>query len=80
MQNNPSKLLKAGELARHFGFLASTIRYYTNIGLLTSDSRSQGGYHLYNFERSKEIIQKINNLKQKRYTLDEIKNKLVVNN
>ena len=77
--NGGGKLLKAGQLAKYFGLLTSTIRYYTNLGLLRSAGRSQGGYHLYDLDETKPIIQRINDLKKKRYTLDEIKEKLSVN-
>lgn len=76
--NGNENLLKAGELAKHFGILTSTIRYYTNIGLLKADSRSQGGYHLYDFENAKNVIEQITRFKKRRFTLDEIKEKLVI--
>jgi len=77
--NGRGKLLKAGQLAKYFGLLTSTIRYYTNLGLLQAADRSQGGYHLYDLEETKPVIERINDLKKKRYTLDEIKERLSVN-
>ena len=76
-QIEAGKLLKAGQLAKHFGILTSTIRYYTNIGLLKADRRSQGGYNLYDYESAKNIIEQINHWKEKRLTLEEIREKLV---
>jgi len=75
--NGAAKLLKAGEVAKRFGMLASTIRYYTALGLLKADAHSQGGYNLYDFDNVKKMIEQIEMLKKKRYTLDEIKKELV---
>ncbi|MFC1517206.1 MerR family DNA-binding transcriptional regulator [Candidatus Margulisiibacteriota bacterium] len=78
MSSSNGGLLKAGELAKRFGILTSTIRYYTNIGLLQSDGRSPGGYNLYDFMKAKGALDKIKHLKDKRFTLDEIKEKLFI--
>ncbi len=71
-----SKLLKAGELARQAGVLVTTIRFYTKIGLLEPAAFSPGGYSLYNEDDALLRLKEINNLKRKRFTLDEIKEKL----
>jgi DNA-binding transcriptional MerR regulator len=75
--NGDKKLFKAGELAKRFGILASTIRYYTTIGLLKADARSRGGYNLYDLRNAGKILENINDLKKKRWTLEEIKRELV---
>ncbi len=75
--NGATKLLKAGEVAKRFGMLTSTIRYYTSLGLLKADAHSQGGYNLYSYENAKKMLEQIDMLKKKRYTLDEIKRELV---
>jgi DNA-binding transcriptional MerR regulator len=66
-------LMKAGELAKAAGVLVTTIRFYTKEGLLKSDAESQGGYNLYQPEKALSTIRLINSLKEKRYTLTEIK-------
>jgi uncharacterized membrane protein YqiK len=72
--NNAAKsLMKAGELAKAAGVLVTTIRFYTKEGLLKSDAESQGGYNLYQPEKALSTIRLINSLKEKRYTLTEIK-------
>lgn len=73
-----SNLLKAGELARQAGVLVTTIRFYTKIGLLIPHSFSPGGYSLYSEDDALAVLKEINNLKRKRFTLDEIKEKLQV--
>lgn len=66
-------LMKAGELAQAAGVLVTTIRFYTKEGLLKADASSQGGYNLYQPEKALSTIRLINSLKEKRYTLTEIK-------
>ncbi len=67
------KLLKAGELAKKANVLVSTIRYYTKEGLLKSAGLTPGKYNLYNEDDAIYLLKKINTLKKKRYTLEEIK-------
>jgi len=40
-------LLKVGEVAKEGNVLPSTIRYYTDIGLLKVKTVTDGGYRLY---------------------------------
>ncbi|HBW99259.1 MAG TPA: MerR family transcriptional regulator, partial [Pseudoalteromonas sp.] len=39
--------MKIGELAKHSGIAASTIRYYESIGLLPHGTRNNNGYRQY---------------------------------
>jgi Fic family protein len=71
----PSPLLKIGQLAKASTETVSTIRFWTTQSLLTVSSHSNGGYQLYDSSMIKQI-KKIRQLKQKRYTIKEIKNKL----
>ncbi|MBU1202429.1 MerR family transcriptional regulator [Patescibacteria group bacterium] len=67
-------LIKIGELAKMFSVLPSTINFYTREGLLKADARSQGGYRLYNPEKAMRVLNKIDDLQnKKRYTIEEIK-------
>jgi DNA-binding transcriptional MerR regulator len=74
-----SKLLKAGELAKKADVLVSTIRFYTKEGLLKAAAYSPGKYNLYNEFDSLESLKKIKILQKKRYTLEEIKERLSSN-
>ena len=67
--------LKAGELANRVAIAVTTIRYYTDIGLLPVAGKTAGGYNLYD-ESALQVIKKIKQLKKKRYTLGEIKEKV----
>jgi len=70
--NNDDKLLKIGELAKKVGETNSTIRHWTKAGLLEVSEITPSGYQMYSSEMI-ERINKIKELKEKRYTLDEIK-------
>jgi len=67
--------LKAGELANRVDIAVTTIRYYTEIGLLPVSGKTPGGYNLYG-EAAIKVIQEIKRLKKKRLTLEEIGDKL----
>lgn len=71
-----SKLLKAGELAKKAEVLVSTIRFYTKEGLLKAAAYSPGKYNLYNEFDALESLKKIKVLQKKRYTLQEIKQRM----
>lgn len=74
-QNEIQRSLKIGELARMTGESNSTIRHWTKEGLLDVSEITVSGYQLYSHEMV-ERIKKIHQLKEKRYTLIEIKEKL----
>lgn len=68
-------LLKIGELAKAVGENNSTIRHWTKEGLIEVAEVTKSGYQMY----SKDMIGKISKikaLKEKRLTLEEIKQKM----
>jgi DNA-binding transcriptional MerR regulator len=65
--------LKIGEIARVAGVPLSTIRYYTDIGLLKVATYTKGGYRLYDKEETVNIIKKIKPVVDRRRTLKQIK-------
>lgn len=72
-------LLKIGELASQTGETVTTIRYWTQEGLLTTKDFTKGGYSLYepaNIARAKEIRRLQD---KRRWTLAEIKEGLKAN-
>ena len=69
------KLLKIGELSRQAEISARTIDYYTKLGLIVPETRSEGNYRLYRIE-TLERLKRIEQLKKDKYTLDEIKQTL----
>lgn len=67
-----NKVLTIGELAEVSGTRLTTLKYYTELGLLPFN---QGGERLtrkYNKEEALERLEKIKELKEKRLTIKEI--------
>jgi DNA-binding transcriptional MerR regulator len=72
-QKTDKNLLKIGEIARVAGIPLSTVRYYTDIGLLKVASHTKGGYRLYDKEETVNIIKRIKPVVERRRTLQQIK-------
>ncbi len=66
------RLLKIGQLAKVCGVPATTIRYWTNEGLLKPFKVSSNGYRWYE-ESVIEVVRKLRELKDQRMTLEEIR-------
>ncbi|MBI3293066.1 MAG: response regulator [Elusimicrobia bacterium] len=65
--------VKIGEVARQAGVLASTVRYYTDLGLLETVGETPGGQHLYDVGETLARIARIRWLEQRGMDLQEIK-------
>ncbi|AJY73370.1 MerR family transcriptional regulator [Paenibacillus beijingensis] len=70
-----TKLLRIGELSKRANVSPRTIDYYTSVGLIEPFKRSDKNYRLYNDETLKRL-ERIEQLKKEKYTLDEIKETL----
>lgn len=66
-------LLKIGEMAKITGVLPSTIRYYTEIGLVEPAGTTPGGQKLYDKEDTLSRIRMIKNIEKQRLPLQKIK-------
>lgn len=66
------KLLKIGELAKATNKTVPTIRHWTKEGLLQVAELTESGYQMFS-EEMIERVQKIQKMKEKRMTLEEIK-------
>ena len=66
-------LLKLGEIAKLAGVLPWTIRYYANLGLLNVSNYTEGKYRLFMKDETLGKMIKIKGLKDKGFTLGEIK-------
>ena len=67
-----NKILTIGELAEVSGIRLTTLKYYTELGILPFN---QGGERLtrkYNKEEALERLEKIKEMKEKRLTIKEI--------
>lgn len=69
------KWYRIGELAKAANVSERTIDYYTKLGLITPDRRTQKNYRLYSVETLTKL-ERINQMKQEKYTLEEIRGKL----
>ena len=69
-------LLKVGEIAREARVLASTIRYYTEIGLLKVRELTDGGYRLYDREDTMERLRLVKRVNEGYLSLAEIRSQL----
>jgi len=67
-----SNLLKISEMAQKADVLVSTIRYYTDIGLLKAASTTEGGHRLYEETPTLDRLNKIKRMVSKGLTLPEI--------
>lgn len=67
--------LRIGQLAKEAGEKVSTIRYWTSKGLLETVGKTSADYMLYSSDVLKRI-KKLKTLKEERYTLEEIREKL----
>jgi len=65
-------LYRIGELSKAAHVSERTIDYYTKLGLITPELRSIKNYRLYSHE-TLAALERITQLKQEKYTLEEIK-------
>ena len=67
--------MRIGQLAKESGERVSTLRYWTGLGLLETAGKTSADYTLYSSEVLPRI-KRVNELKNQRFTLDEIRLKL----
>lgn len=71
-KNGGIALKRVSDLAQQYGILPSQIRYYIKEGLLSPTGRTPGGHFLFDEEQEMRL-QKIFELKEKRYRIKEIR-------
>jgi CheY-like chemotaxis protein len=76
MKKRPKNLLKISEIAKQASVLPSTIRYYTDIGLLQASGQTPGGHRLYDKESTLATIGKIQFLNKQGMSMESIKKEL----
>ncbi len=72
MSDEKKSVLRIGELARRAGVSVRAVRFYEELGLITPDGHSAGGFRLYG-EDSLKRLNVINTLKGLGLRLGEIK-------
>ena len=76
-QDQPKSLLKIGELSKATKLSVATLRFWTKEGLLQATEITEAGYHLYHPDMI-ERCTKIQSLKEQRFTLQEIRENLLL--
>ena len=70
-------LLKTGEIAVRAEILPSTIRYYTDIGLIKVVQFTKGGYRLYDMEDTISRLNVVKTINMNKVKLSDIKKNLI---
>lgn len=68
-------MYRIGELAKAASISERTIDYYTKLGLISPEKRTNKNYRLYSAE-TLQRLERINQMKREKYTLEEIREKL----
>ncbi len=71
-QDEKDKLLTQGKLAEKLGVRYSTIKYYTQLGLLPYEQPNGSYYKYYDPKKIKPILADIDSLKAKHYKMVDI--------
>lgn len=74
-KNKKKRLLRLNEVAKKAGVLPSTVRYYSNMGLIKVAGRSPGGHRLYGKDALARL-RRIRAIYKNRLTLEELRRKL----
>ena len=69
-----SELLKIGEMAKIAGVRQSTLRYYTDIGLIKVADYTPGRQKLFDKEDTLKRIQIVKKISRQKLSLETIKN------
>ena len=65
-------LLKVGEMAEEAGVRPSTVKFYTEEGLLDVTAYTKGGYRLYDREKTMRRIVAIRQMTSRRLSLSDL--------
>ena len=65
-------LLKIGEIAKEAGVRESTVRYYTEMGLIKVTERTDSGYRLYDRNETLRILKTVKEVNSSRVTISQI--------
>jgi CheY-like chemotaxis protein len=73
MKNLENILVRIAEIAKLADVLPSTVRYYTDLGLITPASQTKGGHRLYERNSALQMIKRVQLLSQNGNTMEEIR-------
>ncbi len=72
------KFLRRGALAKALGITTPTVKYYTTLGLFPVHKRTDHGQYLYDEDEIRGRFHRIREFKEKRLTIEEIKDRLKI--
>ena len=70
------KFMRIGEVAKFCGVAKSTIRHYTDIGILPFEGKTPSGQRLYDPRRTMIRVQLIKSTSRPRATLAQVKERM----
>ena len=70
-------MLKIGEIAREAGVKESTIRYYTEVGIVDVAETTETGYRLYDRDETIRRLKAVREVNESRLTLSQIVSQMV---
>ena len=70
-------LLKIGEIAREAGVKESTVRYYTEVGIIEVAETTDTGYRLYDRDETIRRLKAIREVNESKMTLSQIVSQMV---
>ena len=72
------KWVRRGQLAKELGIPIPTVKYYTILGFFPVPKKTEHGQHLYDLQDIRVRYTHIKELKEKRLTMQEIKDHLAM--
>ena len=69
-------LLKVCEVAKEAGVKESTVRYYTEVGIINATEKTETGYRLYDREKTVKVLRAIKEINSNCLTLSQLAVKL----
>lgn len=70
------QFVRRGRLAKILGIPTPTVKYYTSLGLFPVGKKTAHGQYLYNVQSIQGRYTKIQEMKQKRFTIQEIQDRM----
>ncbi len=70
--------LRRGQLAKALGIPMPTVKYYTALGLFPVQKKTDHGQYLYHLGEMRQRFERIQDMKQKRLTIQEIRDRLKI--
>jgi len=69
-------LLKVSEVAKESGVKESTVRYYTEVGIINVTETTDTGYRLYDRDKTVKVLRAIKEVNSNYLTLSQLAAKL----